>query len=94
MEKYEQLEFEITKKLGHSDNLEQRCFDNNGDEIKIGDSVVAVRGEAKLNCVEGIVKNIIHDEGYGMYITVVSYGGKILERNGRPFLYEVVKNTF
>ena len=60
MEKYEQLEFEITKKLGHSDNLEQRCFDNNGDEIKIGDSVVAVRGEAKLNCVEGIVKNIIH----------------------------------
>ena len=92
VEKFEQLEFELTKQLGHSTMPKQNCFDNNGNEIKIGDYVIAVRGEAKINCVEGFVEDIVYCNDNGAYITVVSCGGKILERNGNPFFYEVLSH--
>ena len=70
---YEQLEFEETRNLGRCDATKEsklKCLDNNGNEIKVGDYIVAVSGEAKLNCIEGLLTEIFSDfEPLGNYIT-------------------------
>lgn len=90
MKGYEQLEFEETKSLRHFDGSREKCFDKNGNEIKIGDYVVAVCGEAKFKGFEGNVTQIHMNDGDTFCITVSTYGGKILERYGNPFSYEVI----
>lgn len=89
MKRYEQLEFDITQDMKRSTVEEMKCFDNNGNEIKVGDYVIGVRGIPLLNGVEGIVKKIYRYNEYGAYIVVTSYGGKVLDNSGRPFWYEV-----
>ena len=91
MEKYEQLEFELTKKLGRFKERKPRCLDNNGDEIKVGDYVIAVHGSSRDNYVEGIVSDIEFCEGEGAYLTIVNRFGQVIERDGRPFNFDVLK---
>lgn len=92
MKGYEQLEFEETKGLKRSSICNQKCFDRNGDEIKIGDYVVAVSGEAKIKGFEGTVTEIHTNDGDALCITISTYGGKVLEQYGNPALYEKISN--
>ncbi|MBO5143551.1 MAG: hypothetical protein J6C46_11295 [Clostridia bacterium] len=93
MTSYEQLEFEETRNFGHCETYKEsklKCVDNNGNEIKVGDYVVAVSGEAKTNNFEGIVTDIFSDYER-CEIMVSTYGGRILERRANPLYYELVK---
>ena len=92
MKGYEQLEFEETRNLGKqntSRELVQRCFDNEGNEIKIGDYVVGVSGEPKEKNIEGLVINIFSD-GMICSIMISTYGGNIIERHGNPIFYKLI----
>ena len=92
MEGYEQLEFEETRNLWNIKTLideERKCFDSAGNEINIGDYVVAVSGESKIKCNEGIVVNIFFD-AVVCNITISTYGGKIIERYGNPLMYKKI----
>ena len=92
MKGYEQLEFEETRAARKQNALNEskiKCLDNVGNEIKIGDYVVAVSGEAKVRDLEGIVIEIFCDD-VSCNIIISTLGGKIVECNGNPSSYEVI----
>lgn len=94
MKGYEQLEFEETRVSRERNKVQAqnvKCFDSNGNEIRVGNYVVAVSGEAKVKGIEGIVAEIHERDGVMSNITISTYGGKILEQNGNPFFYKVLK---
>ena len=94
MKGYEQLEFEETRNLGQRDTFtesKQNCYDCNGHEINVGDYVVAVSGEAKAKCIEGVVTEIFSDFEC-CEITVSTFGGEVLDERGNSFCYEVVND--
>lgn len=91
---YEQLEFEETRNLGRCEATKEsklKCLDNNGNEIKVGDYIVAVSGEAKLNCIEGLVTEIFSDFER-CEVMISTYGGKVLESHANPLFFELVKD--
>ena len=90
MKGYEQIEFEETKKTSNLDNYREKCFDCNGDEIKEGDYVIPIYGEARKNGTEGYVEEIIYTD-YMTCIKIVTSGRTVLETMANPFQYAVVK---
>jgi len=87
---YEQIEFEETKKISNLDNYREKCFDCNGDEIKEGDYVIPIYGEARKSGIEGYVEEIIYAECM-TYIKIVTSGRKLLQAMANPFQFAVVK---
>ena len=90
MKGYEQIEFEETKKISNLDNYREKCFDCNGNEMKEGDYVIPIYGEARKNGTEGYVEEIIYTE-CATYIKIVTSGRNVLDAMANPFQYAVVK---
>lgn len=91
MERYEQLEFDVTKELNCLKESRQQCYDYNRNEIKEGDYVVAKVGKAKQLDKEGLVREIFYADDGRPFIKIVTYGGKTVDAKANPLFYEVAE---
>ena len=91
MERYEQITFIRTPKTLYNCVKTDRCLDNEGHEINVGDYVVAAHGDAKQEGIAGLVKEIFFYEESGPEIKITTYGGRILKEREDPHYY-VVRN--
>lgn len=87
---YEQLNFHNKAKREVTNVFPEECHDRNGNVIRVGDYVRAVRGEDYIKNVEGYVEQILPHEEMGSYMVISSTTGRILESHANPLFYEVV----
>ena len=89
--RYEQLTIDMLLGVKQPNvQKDESCFDSNGNQIKIGDYVTAVSGEARENGIEGIVKEIFFYEESGPKIKISTYCGRILGMYEDPLCYVVI----